>query len=212
MKEVDREYRTTLGFPVPTHAGSITRAIGLLCKDGKLGLSHSRGNVCGALPELSDREILDATIEDPFPGSDRIAPPTIRSEQPTEGRVPPQESPPISPQTGRQVSLRTPPQPGIGALRQAAAGLLQEYPSARVIRARFAIFLEQVTGDLSALPSAFRGSLSGAGTLSVEIAVTKEEDMAKADLEEVIERLPNIPRAEYSADLTLLLPPEAGSA
>jgi hypothetical protein len=69
--------------------------------------------------------------------------------------------------------------------------------------------LEQVTGDLSALPSAYRGSLSGAGTLSVEIAVTKEEDMPKADLEDMIESLPNIPRAEYSADLTLLIPPEA---
>lgn len=36
--------------------------------------------------------------------------------------------------------------------------------------------------------------------------------MAKAALEEMIERLPSIPRAEYSAELTLLLPPEEAGA
>lgn len=169
VKEVDREYRTTLGFPVPTHVGSITRAIGLLCKDEKLTLGHSRGNFCGRTPELSDREILDATIEDPFPGGDSTPPPPVVPRQPTEAPVAPVQTPPIvPPPAGTQRSLRTPPQPGVGALRQAAAALLQEYPSARIVKARFVVFLERSTGDLGALPSAFRGSLSGAGTLSVE--------------------------------------------
>jgi len=40
VREVEREYRSTLGFPVPTHAGSVAKAIRLLCKERKLGISH----------------------------------------------------------------------------------------------------------------------------------------------------------------------------
>jgi hypothetical protein len=92
------------------------------------------------------------------------------------------------------------------------AAILQEHPSARVLRARFTIFLQQTTGDLSSLPAAYRGNLSGPGSVTLEIAITKEEDLSKAQVEQATERLPNVPQAEYSADLTLLLPAGEESA
>jgi hypothetical protein len=104
-------------------------------------------------------------------------------------------------------------QPGIGPLRQSVAALLQEYPSAAAVRVRFTVFLEQSAGDLSALPSAYRGSLSGPGSITLEIAITKEGELGKAEVEQAIEQLPNIPRAEYGAELTLQVQKtEAGGA
>lgn len=213
VREVDREYRSTLGFPVPTHAGSVTRAIRLLCKDGKAGVYHHRGNFCEADPALSDAELLEATLGEPFEAGEPATPPgpgLTSRVTPVTPAVKPGPRPP--PHVGEQISRRTEPQAGIGSLRQAAAAILQEYPSAKVVKARFTIFTEQNTGDLSSLPAAYRGSLSGPGMLTVEIAITKEGDLTKAELEQTIERLPNIPQADYSADLTLLLPAEEGSA
>ncbi len=214
VREVDREYRTTLGFPVATHAGSITRAIWLLCKDRRLGIYHHRGNVCGAERALSDAEMLEATLGEPFEaGGTSPLPRPDPTSSATAIVPPPKPEPPIHVPVGEHVSRRIGSQPGIGPLRQAAAAILQEYPSAKVLRAHFTVFMQQNTGDLSSLPPAYRGSLSGPGDLTVEITVTKEGDLTKAELEQMVERLPNIPQAEYSADLTLLVPPlEAGSA
>lgn len=204
VREVDREYRSTLGFPVPTHAGSVTRAIRLLCKDRKLGVYHHRGNACGNDPSLNDTELLEATLGEPFEGAD-VGPPPSPPKPPESVLI---VTPAPRPQVGEQISRRTGPQPGIGPLRQTVAALLQEYPSARVLKARFTVFMQQNTGDLSSLPAAYRGSLAGPGALTVEITVTKEGELTKAEVEQVVEHLPNVPQAEYSADLTLLIPSE----
>lgn len=213
VRDVDREYRVTLGFPVPTHAGSIGRAIRLLCKEGKLGVYHHRGNFCGAEPNLSDGELLESTLGDPFEAGGALPPPPP-GPIPTGPRPVPAAGapPPPPPRVGEQTTRRTQSQPGIGPLRQATAAILQEYPSASVLKARFTIFMQESTGDLSSLPPAFRGSLSGPGALTAEIAITKEGELSKAEVEQMVERLPNIPHGEYSAELTLLIPPEEGSA
>jgi hypothetical protein len=92
------------------------------------------------------------------------------------------------------------------------AAVLQEYPSARTVKARFTVFLQQSAGDLSSFPSAYRGSLAGPGELSVEIAVSKQGELTKAEVEQIAERLPEIPSAEYSAELTLVVPAEGKGA
>jgi hypothetical protein len=212
VREVDREYRSTLGFPVPTHAGSVTRALRLLCKDRKLGVYHHRGNFCGSDPQLSDGELLEATVGEPFEGGEPTAVPAP-APGPTvvAGPIPGRQGIPSAPPAGEQIARRTGPQSGIGRLRQTVAAILQEYPSATITRARFSVFVQQNTGDLSSLPAAFRGSFAGPGALTVEITLTKEGTLAKAEVEQLVERLPSVPQAEYSADLSLSLPPEEGS-
>jgi hypothetical protein len=66
VREIDREYRITLGFPVPTHVASVARAVRLLCGDQKLGVYHHRGNFCGRDPTLSDSELMEAMVREPF--------------------------------------------------------------------------------------------------------------------------------------------------
>jgi hypothetical protein len=211
VRDVDREYRSTLGFPIPTHVGSVTRAIRVLCKDGKLGIKHHRGNFCGTEPGLSDTELLEAIIEEPFEAGKPIQPPRPTPGFPTPVGVPPgkPEPAPAPPApAGELVSRRTGSQPGIGPLRQAAAAILQEYPSAKVVRARFTIFTQQGQVDLGSLSPAYRGRLSGPGGLTLEIAITKEGELTKAEVEEMVEGLPTVPQAEYTADLNLLVPPQ----
>lgn len=209
VREIDREYRSTLGFPVPTHAGSLTRAVRSLCRERKLGIYHSRNNFCGTDPALSDTELLDAILAEPFEGSESAPLPPPRaggSPPPVTVQAPPGGGQGASSTQGEQLSVRTGSQVGIGGLRQAVAALLGEHSSARVQRARFTVFLQQTAGDLSSLPAAYRGSLAGPGSVTLEIAITKEEELSKAQVEQMIERLPNLPQAEYSADLSLLVP------
>ena len=59
-------------------------------------------------------------------------------------------------------------------------------------------------GDLSTLPAAYRGSLSGAGDVMVEITVRRRGDFSKADVEAMAERLPAVAGAEYTAHMTVV--------
>jgi hypothetical protein len=86
------------------------------------------------------------------------------------------------------------------------ASRLQQVAGVRVTRARFTIFLESASGDLSALPQSLRGNLSGSGSLTAEVTITKEEVGGKGDVEQIAERLPNFPGASYSARLEVLVP------
>jgi hypothetical protein len=70
---------------------------------------------------------------------------------------------------------------------------------------RFTIFAEINSGDLSSLPQAFRGNISGAGSVTVEISISKEKVGTKADVERLAESLPNVPGATYNARLDLLI-------
>jgi hypothetical protein len=216
VKEVDHAYRSELGFPVPVMLNSVTRPIRDLCRESKLGIRHgSRGNFCGEDPGLTESELAMAIIDDPFP----VGAPPPRT-QPLEPRLqppPPPDTrimqPPVPPTTIAPiedvpiVSQTTP-----GALRQAIAARLQNYREPRIVEARFTVYLDDQVGDLSALPAALRGSLSGAGQLSAEINITRTGDFSKADVEQMAERLPSLSRAEYSARLRVRLAEANGGA
>jgi hypothetical protein len=102
--------------------------------------------------------------------------------------------------------ITTPPQISVGALRQEVAVRLQSYPDAKITRIRFSLFLDQNTGDLSTLPASLRGNLKGPGNLMAEIRIVKEGDFSKAEVEQMIEALPTIPNAEYSAQMSIQVP------
>ncbi|HNQ22499.1 MAG TPA: Ig-like domain-containing protein [Phycisphaerae bacterium] len=65
VRDVDKEYRETLTFPVPTSVQSVTRAIRELCRLGRIGLYHAGGNYSHVNPPLSESEVMDARLGDP---------------------------------------------------------------------------------------------------------------------------------------------------
>ena len=211
VRDVDRDYRTTLGFPVPTHEGSVRKAIRELCRSGVLGINHPRGYHSGREPDLTDSELMSATLAQP-----RAAPPPREQpELPLAGPqaapvTPAADAPPPAavpaPRAEDTQEIRVPPQPSPGALRHAVAMQLQAIPEAVATSVRFKIYLREAAGDLGGLPPAFRGSVSGPGELEVEINIRKEGPLSKGDLEQLVERLPSIAGAQYDASLKIAVP------
>jgi hypothetical protein len=216
IKEIDLEYRQTLGWPVPTTVRTVSTAIRNLCRDRYLGIRHPRGNFCGEDPNLTETELSSASIDEPFE--------TARVPVGAGGRQPTGEGGEIGSGTattgtgtgvggGTAVITRPPtesvsilPQPGAGALRQEIAARLQGYENPTVVKASFTVYLAEEAGDLATLPAAIRGSLSGPGSLTAEITIQKEGAFSKAEVEQMAESLPSIPRADYSARLEVSLP------
>jgi hypothetical protein len=208
VKDIDQEYRNTIGFPVPTHATSVSKAIRALAKGGRLGVRHPKGNFCGEDPALNESELFTASISEPFhsepapfllrPVSSGLTPPSTPGStgRPQEPAAPPQSVTP----TALIMDLAILPQNSAALLRQEIASKLASLgDGVRVRRARFTVFLDQVLGDLSSLPAPFRGSLSGSGALTVDITITKEGNFTKAEIEAMAERLPVHAKAEYGA-------------
>lgn len=216
VRDVDRDYRTILAFPVPTHTGSVLKAVRSLCQEGVIGIRHPRGDFSGQAPDLSESELFSATIDAPFerPRPGQPTPPAGIMPTPPRppGPSPPATAPhpPVSKVETREIVI--PSQPGAGALRQQVASRLEAVSGAVVTKARFTIFLETSSGDLSTLPQAIRGSISGPGSLTAEITITTEQLCSKSEVEQFVERLPSLPGAFYSARLEVQIaqPEEQG--
>ena len=210
VRDVDRDYRTILGYPVPTHAGSVSKAIRQLCGEGRLGVRHPRGDYSGQDPDLTENELMNATLDAPF--EERAG----RPQRPTLGGIvaTPAVPPPVSPgrpsgpvgHGAESQEFVIPPQTNPGALREQLASRLQSIPNAKVSRLQVTIYLEGSAGDLSALPQALRGGLSGPGSLTAEVVITKDGVGGKAEVEQFAERLPVFAGASYQARLTLIVP------
>jgi len=223
VKEIDAEYKATLGFPVPTTVRAVSNALRELCKEGVVGIQHSAGNFCHVNPNLTETEFFSAKITPPF---EEPPPKTCPKcgKMPCECPIPPVECPvcgkypcecpkppTICPKCGKhpcecprpeKTSIRIPPQNSIGALRQETAFRLQDYEKATITKAVFKIFLQkEQVGDLSSLPSGIRGSLSGQGDITVEISISKKGTYTKSQIEQQIESLPVLTEADFSADL-----------
>lgn len=206
VKDLDRDYRTILGYPVPTHTGSVLKAVRQLCKDGQIGVRHPRGDYSGRDPDLNDAELLNATVDAPFDRRPSVQIPFPGTPPPpgpgeTPGIPAPTPGPPPLPPRQGTRDLVVAPQPSIGSLRQEVAARLQGLGSPAVIRVRFTVFLDNRSGDLSTLPAWLRGSLSGPGSLTAEITIAKENVGGKGDVEQLVERLPVVPGATYGARL-----------
>jgi hypothetical protein len=224
IKEVNAEYRATLGFPVPLMASSVSNAIRNLCKEGVIGIQHSAGNFCNTNPSLTETELFNAKITDPFeePAKPELCPKCgqfpCRCEKPSQecpvcGQSPCQcQTPPVvCPICGKDpcecpekefLTIRIPPQTSIGSLRQETAFRLQDYENGIITRVSYKIFLQKENiGDLSSLPSGIRGSLSGEGDITAEITISKTGAFSKSQIEQHIESLPVISGAEFSVDM-----------
>lgn len=210
VREVDIEYRQTLGFPVPTTVRSVNAAIRGLCQGRHLGIRHPRGNFCGENPSLTETEIASATIDEPFEAG--VATGVCGGTQPSGTPAGPGPIPGGT--TGGTTQVAAPPiesvailpQPSAGLLRQEVAARLQAYEAPTVVSASFTVYLSDQVGDLGTLPTALRGGLAGSGTLTVEVTIRKEGTFSKAEVEQMAESLPSMAHAEYSARLDVALP------
>ena len=70
---------------------------------------------------------------------------------------------------------------------------------------RFSIFADYRNQELGSLPAAYRGGLSGAGDLGVQIDIAVRGPLTKAQLEQQCEKLPNLSGASYSARMTVVV-------
>jgi len=215
VEQVDRAYRSTLGFPVPLDVPAITQAVRYLAEDPAriLGLKHQRGGggFCGEPVALSQSEFDQAELAHPWPAS---IPPTPPGPGPTPPRdTGPTGDPqlPTGPETpptpsGRRTEERaTPHCTGLGELRQQVAARLVDLDSPTIQQVRFSIFADYHNHDFGGLPSAYRGGLSGTGDLGVQIDISVPGPLSKAQLEQQCEKLPNLTGATYSARMTVLL-------
>ena len=224
IKQVDAEYRATLGFPVPLMANSVSNAICNLCKEGVIGIQHSAGNFCNINPSLNETELFNAKITDPFeelPEAElcpRCGQFPCRCVKPSQeclvcGQCPCQcQTPPVVCSICRKdpcecpqkeaIPIRIPPQNSIGSLRQETAFRLQDHEDGIITRVSYKIFLQKNNiGDISTLSSGIRGSLSGEADITVEIVISKTGRFSKSQIEQHIESLPVITDAEFSVDM-----------
>jgi len=230
VKEIDADYRATLGFPVPVTVSAVSKALRELCKEGTIGIQHSAGSFCRTNPNLTETEFFYARITAPLektpdkdfvcskcghlpcrcpkPPGEKVCPICgyfpCQCEEPPEAACPHcGEDPCVCPKK-ETVTLKIPPQLSIGNLRQEVACRLQQYEAFIITRVIFKIFYEHNNiGDLSVLPAGIRGNLSGQGDLTAEIMITKSGHLTKAQVEQQIEALPVLSGAEYSTELSI---------
>lgn len=214
VDQVDRAYRSTLGFPVPLDVPTITSAVRQLAEDRTriLGLKHQRGGggFCGELVALSQSEFDQAELAHPWPAAMPSAPPGARptpsgdpgptDPAPTDGPVPRPGAP-----GPRSEERNTPHCASLGELRQEVAARLVDLDSPIVQHVRFSVFADFRNYDLSSLPAAYRGGLSGTGDLDIQVDISLAGPMTKAQLEQHCEKLPHLAGATYSARMTVVL-------
>lgn len=228
VKEVDEEYKKTIAFPVPAIVRAVSSAISGLCKDGVIGIQHSRGNYCNKNPGLTETELFNAKITDPFgePGPTKCAicgkhpcvcPPTEPVICPKCSQDPciciePQKKCPrcgqitcVCPKL-ETVDIKIPPQSDSLSLRNQIASRLQEYEEADITKATYKIFFQKENvGDMGTLPAILRGNMVGQGDVIAEITITKKGKFSKSQIEQQVESLPSLSGADYSADITLII-------
>ena len=226
VREVDTEYRSTLGFPIPLTISLFYKAIRDLCKEGTIGIQHSSGNFCRQNPNLTETELSNAKIVSPFtvevpeklcPKCGKLPCECEKAKQPCPvcGEYPCvcEADKKVCPVCGKRpcdcaqketLQLKIPPQTSIGNLRQETAFRLQQNEGCVVTKATYSVFFQKKDiGDLSSIPAGLRGSMNGPGDLIAEISISKRGSFSKSQVEAQIESLPSIPGAEYSTELSI---------
>jgi hypothetical protein len=213
VEQVDRLYRTTLGYPVPLKEDMVSGAIRLLAEDrvGRpLGLQGPRGrSFCGESVDLSAAELDEAILTPPW-ATATSPPPSIVPIGPTQPQPKPEEPQepfPISsvPTPGVRTEERnTPVCRSLGELRQQVAARLSDVVGDGVQQVSFRVLANAPDADFSGFNSALRGALTGKGNLDVQIELTCPGPLTKAEVEARCEKLPTLPQAFYSARMQIL--------
>lgn len=206
LREIDNDYRKTLGFPVRIAEATLRDALKNLCFSRQVGLEGSR-RLCGETPYFSEAEWWDVRVVEPF----EVGP--VTGSFLGTGGTKPEPRPAIvegtdsdvlaAPLPGLLKSVETPFANSIGALRQAVAEKLSAMESPRVRKVQFFVFAQEPTVDLGTLSPALRGTLTGAGNFTIDMHIGKTGDFTKAEVEQMIEQLPTLNKAQYRAELKL---------
>ena len=205
VSDIEAEYRKTLGFPMLiTHSVFHDAIHGLVAQGTVIGLRHPADSACGRTPRLTADQLGDAVVSEPFDVT--AGPATI-----TQPGLPLTPSRPTSTTatggSGSTGATSTPatsarPQPEVREvstifldsrqqLRQEVARLLGENEGSRILSVQIALTFKERITDVSALPAFLRGSLSGIASFHGESALQFSGVFTKAQVEEMVERLPD---------------------
>jgi hypothetical protein len=91
----------------------------------------------------------------------------------------------VTAEAAEQINI--PFKPSKGALRQEVAARLAQAEGAKIISVRFQLFQTEQQVDLSTLSAGLRGSLSGPGSMTFDVTITKQGEMTKAQIEQFCE-------------------------
>lgn len=207
FSQVEDLYRSTLGYPVPLSVPAISDALVGLVEDRNrvLGLRHTRRNFCGGHVMLGAGELPLAILAEPWPettppppasGSPE-APPTIPAPvEPEPGPIVPMPS--VSTEERSTIACRSPEE-----LRKEIATRIQDIEGPDIQNATFNIFANYQDVELMGYPSSLRGALTGPGSLDVQLKITCQGPMDKAEVETRCESLPKFDNATYRARLSV---------
>jgi hypothetical protein len=216
VREIDAEYRKTLGFPVRTADSTIIDAIKALCLNRQIGLRHERDSACGRSPDYSAMEWWDARVDEPFEdpklsglGFDAkketntgIAAAGLVTRAASEDQL---QSVPAAGAAASPTlhSIQTSFAKTLGALRQEVAAKLNEFENPKIHKAQFMVYASQENVALDTVPESLRGKLTGSGSLIIDLTISKAGEFSKGQIEQMIEQLPSFAGAQYKADLKL---------
>lgn len=207
ISQIEADYRNTLGFPMLLSHSVFQEAICALTEDGNIiGLKHSSypsGGICGRRPPSGDF-LGETVVSSPFDTT-----PTPSPSRPSR--------PPLLPPDGFPSGTPIPPTPHSAdseilqttflqsrqQIRQEIARLLEPYETRKVAKVRFAITFDERQTDIGSLPSFLRGSLSGPGKFEGEAAIEFSLSSSKAQVEEMVERLPDFVPGSCRVTITL---------
>jgi len=214
LKDIERVYRETLGYPVPTHVTSIRGALINLCGRKEIGLRHGKDSACGRKPVLADGEWPDVVVAEPFVDEkrapefgfgDKEQPQPEGDQNGSPGDGSGGEEPVSVPEEQESIiTVETPFVQSLGSLRQEVAVKLSEYAESIVKEVTFRIFYEKKNADLGSLPAGLRGALTGLGNITADLTITRTGDLGKSDVEQVVESLPQFPDGDYKAEMKIV--------
>lgn len=195
VSQVEADYCNTLTFPMlMTHSVFHDAIHGLVEQGNVIGLRHPAGNACGHRPRLTGDQLGEAVVSEPFDVTSATTPPgATRSTQTTFGDQLQPTAPTFSGATEQSETetLATAFLRSRQQIRQEIARLLEEHADSSIVGIRIALTFDERTLDVSSLPSFLRGSLSGPGKFTGEASLEFTGPHTKAQVEEMVERLPD---------------------
>lgn len=212
VSQVEDDYRNTPGFPVITSHSYFLEAVSALVEQGDvLGLKHSAGDQCGKRPSLTSAQLAEAVISEPF---EKVGGGPVLSQSAKEN----ERAVRIDAESGALLTGLEGTEPAMASggqsvstsflatrqqVRQEVARILEENDGKEVGSLLVAITYDKRRTDIAALPSFVRGTLTGSGVFAGEVSLLFEGAYSKAQIEEMVERLPDF--TPGACRVTLLL-------
>ena len=220
VSQIETDYRNTLGFPMLMTHSLFQEAICSLVELGNvIGLKSAIGNYCGERPRFTADQLADAVVSAPFEvtnapstaaqptlpvGSPRPASPALTLSSFTGNSGPTAVSAPSV------ENIATPFMRSRQQVRQEVARLLslEQHADKKIVSVRIALTFDARDLEAATLPSFLRGSLTGPAKFSGESALEFDGEFTKAQVEGMVEKLPDFSPGACRVTLGVLPPPE----